>query len=191
MKIKLFVLVLLASSSSFAIDSSKCSTMLNNGWYKKYKWAGVGEANSKAVTAETKKSGAIPATFNMGTENTTVTLDPKYSTNVSVSNTQVTSSWGPCSLLAMKQRNLQREMYVQQNFDQIKKDIANGEGEHMKTLAWYALCDDNASQQYFQTLQKGFEQLNAAPQSGFVGQMDALVEQNTSLQGKCLNLTKL
>lgn len=188
---KVFLLILLVSSSAFALDSSKCSTMLNNGMYKKYKFAGVGEANTKAITGETKSAGSFKATSHLSTEGSTVTLDPKYSTNVSVSNTQVSSSWGDCSLFALQERKIQRDLYIAQNFDQIKKDIANGNGEHMTTLAWYALCDDNAASEYSKTLQNNFEKLSSEQESSFSKVIDQTIEENSALKTKCLSLTSL
>lgn len=165
--------------------------MLNKGLYKKYKWAGVGEANSKAMTAETKSSGTTKATSRMSTEGSTAIVDPKYTTNVSMSGSQGTSSWGQCSVFGLIERRDQRDLYVAQNFEQIKKDMANGNGEHLKTLAWYALCEDDASENYFQALQSNFEKLSVSSESSFTRALDGVIESNSVLKVKCFNLTAI
>lgn len=188
---KIILLALLAHSVSFAFDSSKCSSMLNKGLYKKYKFGGVGEANSKAITGETKSAGTTKATARISTEGSTAIVDPKYSTNASVSGSQGTSSWGPCSLFGLLERREQRELYVAQNFDQIKKDIANGSGEHLNTLSWYALCEDDAMAGYSQTLQDQFEVLQKSDQASFTQVLDRIVEGTPLVKVKCFNLSKL
>lgn len=188
---KIALLILLANSFALAFDSSKCSTILNKGLYKKYKWNGIGEANNKAMTAETKSSGSTKGTTRITSENTTAVVDPKYTTNVTVTGAQGTSSWGPCSAFGMLERRDQRDLYVAQNFDQIKKDIASGNGEHLKTLAWFALCEDHASDTYFQTLQSNFEKLSTSNEAHFTKTMDQVVESNSALKSQCFNLTAI
>jgi hypothetical protein len=188
---KIALLILLANSFALAFDSSKCSSMMNNGLYKKYKFGGVGEANSKAMTGETKSAGTTKATSRMSTEGSTAILDPKYTTNVSVSGSQGTSSWGQCSAFGLLERREQRELYVAQNFDQIKKDIANGKGEHLNTLSWYALCENDATVSYSKTLQNSFEVLANSAQPQFTKALDGIVEGIPALKAKCFNLSQL
>lgn len=186
---KIILVLFFLSSPAFAIDSAKCSRMLNDGMWKKYKWGGMGESNANAITAETRSSGPTTATSRISTEGTTAISDPVYYTNVSRSQTQSTSSWGDCSLFSLLERKLQREQYVRQNFDQIKKDIANGDGLHMETLSWFSLCDDQAQGSFNETLQKKFDQLGSSSESDFSKNMDQIVAASTSLTGKCVNLS--
>lgn len=165
--------------------------MLNDGMWKKYKWGGIGESNANAITAETRSSGPTTATSRISTEGTTALSDPVYYTNVSRSQTQSLSSWGDCSLFALQERKEQREQYVRQNFDQIKKDIANGDGLHMETLSWFSLCDDQAQGSFNETLQAKFERLGSSSESDFSKTMDQIITDNKSLTGKCINLSSL
>lgn len=165
--------------------------MLNDGMWKTYKWGGVGESNAKAMTAETKSSGPTTATSRISTEGTTAISDPIYYTNISRSQTQSLSSWGECSLFALLERKEQREQYVRQNFDQIKKDIANGDGLHMETLSWFSLCDDQAQGNFNETLQTQFEKLQVSSTSSFTQNMDQILGANKTLEGKCVNLSTL
>lgn len=188
---KIITLITLLSFPAFAIDSAKCSRMLNDGLYKTYKWGGMGESNAKAITAETKSSGPTTATSKISTEGTTALSDPVYYTNVSRSQTQSSSSWGDCSLFALRERKYQRELYVRQNFDQIKKDIANGDGHHMNTLSWFSLCDDDSQNHFNETLQEKFEQLGSASDTSLSSQIDSIIENSKALTGKCVNLSKI
>lgn len=188
---KIIVLITLLSFPAFAIDSAKCSRMLNDGLYKKYKWGGMGESNANAITAETRSSGPTTATSKISTEGTTALSDPVYYTNVSRSQTQSLSSWGECSLFSLQERKLQREQYVRQNFDQIKKDIANGDGLHMNTLSWFSLCDDEAQGNFNEMLQSEFGNLSLAKDEQLSSKIDQIIESSKSLQGKCINLSKI
>lgn len=188
---KILLLIFFFGLPAFAIDSAKCSTMLNDGMWKKYKWGGVGESNAKAMTAETKTAGSTTATSRISTEGSTAISDPVYYTNISRSQTQSLSSWGACSLFALQERKQQREQYVRQNFDQIKKDIANGDGLHMETLSWFSLCDDQALDSFNETLQQKFVKLGSSAEADFSKNMDQIVADNKSLTGKCINLSKI
>jgi len=186
---KIFILLTLMSAQSWAINSSGCSNLLNNGWFKKYKWAGVGESNTKAITAETKSSNFISAISKVTTENTTATVDPKYSSNVSTSQTQGTSSWGQCSLFALQERQEQRDLYVAQNLDQIKKDIANGNGHHLETLSWFSMCDESVNTQFNTELQKNIATLLVDNSKDFNAGIDKVIKSNQSLSEKCYILS--
>lgn len=155
----LLLSVFIFSSSAYAIDSAKCSKMLNDGLYKKYEWGGMGDYNLNAMTKESKKNGYTTASSNISTEGSTAALDPVYTSNVSTSQTQSTSSTGDCSLFALQERANQRDLYIAQNYDQIKKDIAKGSGEHLDALAWFSLCEDDAKNTFNHELQKNFENL--------------------------------
>jgi len=159
-----FLLILLmTSSASFALNSSKCSEMLNKGLYKTYKYGGVGEAAYNAITEGTKKDGSTVASSESSTtEPTTATFDPKYSTNVSRSETQSSSSWGDCSLFAMREELLkQRDVYITQNYHEILNETSRGQGEHLKVIAFYSLCEDSAALKLSSALQAKFADILA------------------------------
>ncbi len=189
---KLFILLLLAAPASFAWDSSKCSKMLNDGLYKKYEWGGVGDSNINAMTKETKKSGSFSGTSNITTEGTTAVSDPKYSTNVSTSQSQTSSSYGDCSLFGLKERREQRDLYLAQNFDQIKRDIAVGRGPHLESLSWFSLCEDGIKTQFNDTLQKNFSALYTEGDEKKVAlKIDSVVAEDARLRTGCFILSAL
>ncbi len=124
-----------------AMDSAKCSALLNDGLWKKYKYMGMGESNMKACTNGTKKDGSSTATSDGTTEGTTAMSDPKYTSHVHTSQTQSTSSWGECSMFANVERLKEdRELYIAQNETEVMIDLARGKGEHLKVLTFYSAC---------------------------------------------------
>lgn len=189
---RIFILLLLAGPATFAWDSAKCSKMLNDGLYKKYEWGGVGDYNINAMTKETKKSGSFSGTSHITTEGTTAVSDPQYSSNVSTSQSQSTSSYGDCSMFGLKERREQRELYLVQNFDQIKRDIAVGSGSHLDSLSWFSLCDDQSKAKFNQVLQKNFALLYAgADEKAVTLNIDAVLAGDASLQKSCFLLSSL
>lgn len=192
MKFSLLLVLVGASTLSvpaFAVDSGKCSSMLNEGLYKKYKWRGMGESNSKAITAETKSSNIVSASSKMTTEGSTASLDPKYSSNVSTSQTQASSSWGECSLFALQERKEQRDLYVEQNLDQIKKDISSGQGNHLQTLAWFSLCEDSAQAKFNQAMQEHMSDFLVTDSKELNKNIDGVIKGNAELSGQCYVLS--
>lgn len=188
---KFFLIVTFLSSSAWAIDSNKCSGLLNKGLYKKYKFAGMGEANMKAVTGETKNSNIASASSKISTENTTVISDPKYYSNVSTSQTQSTSSFGECSAFALQERRDLRDQYVAQNLDQIKKDVAMGDGGHLEVLSWFSLCEDSALREFNEALQNNLAKLVSLEASAFSKNLDQVIRADAGLAKKCYVLDQV
>lgn len=186
---KLFLTLMLLSSSAMAMDSSKCSGMLNKGLYKTYKWGGVGEANTKAITGETKRTNPFSATSKISTEGSTAVVDPKYSSNVSTSGTHSVSSWGECSLFALQERKEQRDLYIAQNLDQIKKDIANGDGAHLEILSWFSLCEDSVIPEFNRTMQEKAGDLLVDQAAVLSQNIDNAIKGSKSLANKCYVLS--
>lgn len=185
------LLFIFLSLQTYAFDSEKCSKMLNNGLYAKYKWGGIGPANSKAARSEIERVGSARASTNTSVEASTALLDPKYYSNVTTSDTQSTSSWGSCSLVAIRNLREKRDLYVAQNIDQIRKDMANGAGGHLDVIAWYSLCEDQVLFKLNTTLQNNFDTFDAKSASQFNQTYDKLVSQSKDLKGKCFNLTSI
>lgn len=182
---------MLASSSAFAWDSAKCSKMLNNGLYATYKWGGVGDSNLNAMTGETKKTNSASASSKISVEGTTAVLDPKYSSNISTSNTQGTSSWGDCSLFALQKRKEQRDLYLAQNGDQVKVDIAKGYGGHLEALSWFSLCDDQVILEFNSALQTEMKSLVDAHAQKLSQSIDKVIFSHKNLKSGCYNLSSI
>lgn len=177
------ILIIFTAQSGQAINQSSCSTMLNNGFYKKYEYAGI----DQPVTKATKKHGTIKSTSVTSTEGSTAVFDPKYWSNVSTSGTQGTSSWGECSLIGL-QRTLQiRENYIAVNKSEVFKEIAKSEGDHLAALASLSMCDDDKLNQFSSALQKNLPNLMKTPEGQFNQALDKIISEDSELNVSCFN----
>lgn len=188
MKITFVLMLALISLKSYAIDSDKCSAMLNNGLWKKYKYAGIGESYYKACTNGTKKDGSSTATSDGTTEGTTAISDPKYTSNVWTSESQSTSSWGACSMFAdVKRLKEDRELYIAQNEPEVLIDLARGSGEHLKVLAFYSACLPSAYNELGQKLQYQISNNNEGFTSKSISNdIDKVITTSKTLRELCL-----
>lgn len=148
--IKLLLFLLLAySTAASAINQAACSKLLNDGLYKKYEYGGIDQPLTKA----TKKHGLSKSTSVTSTEATTALLDPKYWSNITTSETQSTSSYGPCSAIALEHLRKIRNLYIAQNKDEVFNQISLGQGEHLNVLAVMSLCESKSLKKFNQSLQ--------------------------------------
>lgn len=186
---KFAFLIIIAPIMAWSWDSTKCSNMLNNGLYKKYKWGGVGDHNLKAMTQETKKAGASSASSNISTEGSTALLDPKYYTNVTRSESQSTSSTGECSPFALKERKQQREAFIVQNLEHIKVESAQGGGPYLEALAWISMCNDSVSPLFNSTLKANFQNVFLGHDA--VQALDKVVSDSVELRQGCYEFSSI
>lgn len=181
----MFLMALFVGESVWAINQSSCSKLLNNGFYKKYEYGGI----DQPVTKATKKHGSFKATFVVSTEGSTAVLDPKYWSNVSTSGTQGTSSWGDCSLIGL-QRTLEiRETYFAANQNEVLKDIARADGEHLAALASLSMCDDDQVELFNKTMQSNLPLLMDTKPGAYNSAIDKVVSSNPVLKKACFNGT--
>ncbi len=190
---KIWLMLILTSFlpwAAFGIDKVRCSRMLNDGWYKTYRWRGVGN-KFPDMTNETKRNGSSKAQSDIWSEGTTAAFDPKFSSNYSSYMTQVISSFGDCSLFALKERKNQRDLYIAQNFAQVRKEIAEGRGLHMETLAFMSLCEVEAQADFNNSLQSGFEELYSEKTQTVGFKIDQIINSSTKLNQQCFNLSSI
>lgn len=182
--------IVLASTSAFAIDSRKCSKMLNEGMWKRYKYGGMGEYNMNVMTQGTKKQGSSTVTSDVSTESSTALLDPKYYSNVSTSQTQSTSSWGDCSAFAhAEQLRKDREVYIAQNEHEVMMDVARGAGEHLKVITFYSACAPEAYPKLSAELQKSLAGEKTIPNTKTICQsIDKIISGNENLKTQCYSI---
>lgn len=185
-RIFLVILILFISNYSFAIDSAKCSKMLNDGWFKKYEYGGMGDYNLNAVTKATKREGSTIAYSEVVTESSTAISDPGYSTNVSSSQTQSTSSWGDCSMFAKQKMQDYQEKYIEQNYVQLLKQISIGDGEHLEMLAFFNICENKFYSSFNRILQKNYDNiLKTQNGKSAVKEIKSVLKSNQNLRNGC------
>lgn len=162
--------------------------MLNNGLWKKYRYGGIGEAYHNACTQGTKREGSSTVLSDGTTEGSTALVDPKYSSNVSTSQTQSLSSFGECSLFAQaEQLKKDREVYIVQNEYEVMIDISRGAGEHLKVLTFYSACAPEAYEELRTKLKESLSNAQTMPTSGEICQnIDKIISSNESLKDKCI-----
>lgn len=171
-----------------AVDSNKCSALLNDGLWKKYKYMGVGESNMRACTNGTKKDGSSTVTSDSTVETTTAISDPKFTSHVYTSQTQITSSWGECSMFADVERMKQdRELYIAQNETEVLIDLARGKGEHLKVIAFYSACLPSSYEELGKSLKLRMSQSAEGMNSSAIAEeIDKSINANEGLRHKCL-----
>ncbi len=186
----LFVLsvMMFVTSSAYAVDSVKCSKMLNDGLFKKYTYGGVGEAFWNVCTRNTKKEGSSTVTSDATTETSTMIVDTRYTSNVWTSQTQSTSSFGDCSLFAQaEQLKKDREVYIAQNEPEVLIDIARGSGEHLKVITFYSACNPEAYQELSSSLKKSISESKSLPDSKTIcANIDQIISKNEYLKANCV-----
>jgi hypothetical protein len=183
-----FVVMLIATSPLYAIDSKKCSNMLNNGMWRKYRYGGMGEAYWNACTQGTKKEGSSTVTSDSSTEASTTAVDTKYTSNVWTSQTQSTSSFGECSAFAQaEQLKKDREVYIAQNEHEVLIDIARGNGEHLKVITFYSACAPEAYKELSSDLQRSISGAADVPDTKTICvNIDKIISENQFLRTKCV-----
>ena len=160
--------------------------MLNNGWLKKYEYAGVGDSNLNAITRATKSKGTTAAYSDVSTESSTVISDPGYTTNTSKSQTQSTSSWGDCSAFAKIKMQEYQEKYIDQNYAQIIKQMATGGGEHLEMLAYFNICEDRSYSDFNEILQKNYQEIsNKVGAKNVVQEIKSVLKSDQNLKKSC------
>jgi hypothetical protein len=184
----IFMAMTALSTSVHAVDSRKCSAMLNNGLWKNYKYGGMGEAYWNTCTQGTKREGSSRVTSDGSTETTTMMTDTKYTSNVWSSQTQSTSSFGECSAFAKaEQLKKDREMYIAQNEYEVRIDIARGSGEHLKVITFYSACAQEAYSELSTKLKKSVSEMDSMPDSKTIcTKIDKIISDNQSLKDKCI-----
>ena len=164
--------------------------MLNNGWYKTYRWQGVGN-KFPDMTDESKRNGSSKAQTDISSDGTTAGLDPKFTSNYSSFMSEALSSFGDCSLFAIKERRNQRDLYIAQNFGQVRKEIAEGRGLHMETLAYMSLCEVDVQAEFNTTLQSAYEEVYSSKPRNIGTAIDKIISSDSNLTQKCFNLSSI
>lgn len=154
-----FFLILFSVAQKAQADRGACVKYIySHGWWRKYKYMHL------TSTEMSKKNGSSTVTTQRSTEDTTASSDPGVSTGYSSSQTQSTSSWGPCAWSIFFTMLESREKYIAQNFVPVKKQMALGGGGHLAALAYFSLCEEHSQEHFSQALQRNFEKFSSLPQ---------------------------
>ena len=171
----------LAQANTALADQYSCAKMVyKDGWLKTYEYKG------NTWGANTKKHGAVSSTVGSSTEQTTASFDPGVTTGGYMSSSQYSSSWGECSMLEYHITKQMREEYIDQNLQEIKKQVALGEGNHVDALAYLSGCKGIEKAQWKRELQGSMERLyDAKTGASFAGQVSGMIQQNADFSKQC------
>ncbi len=100
-------------------------------------------------------------------------------------------SSGDYSLLAIKKLKKQRDLYIAQNFDQVRKEIAEGRGPHMETLSIMSMCEVDTQSDFNSTLQASFEKIYLFKSQSLGFAIDDIISSSERLKSKCFNLSSI
>lgn len=142
MRIVNFLSLVLVSVFVNSAYADKCGEFVYNkkGMLRKYEYLNL------HLTENTKKHGSSSSTFGITTESTTASSDPGVYTGQVIGSSQSLSSWGECkfnptALMDLFGSREEYKDYIAQNLEEVKKQMAQGDGGHLHTLAAAHHCE--------------------------------------------------
>lgn len=162
-------------------DSYSCAKMVfKDGWLKQYEYKG------NTWGANTKKHGAVSSTVGSSAESVTSSVDPGVMTGNIMSTMQFSSSWGECSMVDYYITKEFREQYIEQNMNEVKKQIAKGDGHHIRSLAFLSGCTNLEYDHWVQQLRANMTHFyDAKKAKDFGTHLDNMIQKNNSLSKNC------
>jgi hypothetical protein len=183
MKWFVFTAMFLFSLEAHAYNDKKCFQFYTKNGLRKYDY--FGDFSSEA----SKKMGSSKATSQASTQGTTRGIDPMVTTGEFSSTTQFVSSNGECSAIGLNEEQKKRESYIARNLDEIKQDVARGQGEHLDALYVLSGCGGSLESEFYRTLQSQFERLEGVDneRAWFSVEMDSILGGHPGLSTGCRN----
>ncbi len=123
-------------------------------------------------------------------ENTIISALFRSTTNHSFSSQLfgITSGTSGCSQHSLVKRDMAPVYYAEANKEELKIDMARGEGEYLTTFAEALGCPSNLKKQFSNETQKNFSKIfptsNTTPLE-MLNSVKAVIKENSSLQGQC------
>ncbi len=171
------IILLSVFSFSGVAYASKCGEFVYNkkGMLRKYQYLNL------HLTENTKKHGSSSSSFGITTESSTASIDPGVYTGQVTGAAQSTSSRGeskmdPTAMMDLFGSREEYKDYIAQNLDEVKKEVAQGDGGHLHTLAAAHRCDALA---FGKTAQKSMERivdLDVSSTEAFLVSMNAVAK---------------
>lgn len=180
---------LLFTADAFAYHPSQCwktytkSAMLGKYEYKYSSWDFI---SSKTSTEE----GFSQVSSMSMTQHSRLSVDPGVTTTgASQSQTEFTSSKGDCSVWAGLL--MRREKFIAANLPAIKREIAYGDGEMLRSLVYLSGCSEATSKTVMMRLQASFQALDAVDNvsSAFSEAVDNVMARDAEISRACLSVS--
>lgn len=187
-RVSLFAVALFLfwGDAAFAYKWEQCRRFVIGGaWFRKYEIAGPG--SGFITTRKSSSMSTVRISTDWSTEASTISTDSGVWTKYTTAPSQWISSTGACSLLAFHQNLFDREIYIAENLEEIKTDLARGQGEHVNVLA-YLSCEDGVASQFRNALRENFETLYEADnQAVFLSEeIDRITLSTPALKNRCI-----
>ncbi len=181
MKPIVLLFFVLFAFNAHGYDDKRCFKFYTKNGMRKYDYFG------DFSTEASKKYGSSKATSQSTTQGTTMAVDPMVYTGQSTSAVQFLSSWGECSFIGLNNEQLLRESYIARNLNEIKQDVAMGDGEHLQALFVLSGCDDRLSAEFNKALQQNFDRLDRVDNETFWFsiEMDDVLSRDQVLATSC------
>lgn len=129
----------------------------------KYMWG-----SSDTITKG--QEGSSKVTSANTTQGTTAGVDPGVTTGYTKRDSMSISSRKPCAFFAEARR--EREQFTVDNGDELKRDVARGDGPSLKAFAVLSGCRDEALARYFQAARSSYASLADAQGLALSGAID-------------------
>jgi hypothetical protein len=147
------------TQAASAIDIPKCGKMINQGWFMKYDYFGLYFHGVTVSLDGTKNQGTSHVTTEGSKQMSTGMLDLGLWTNSTTGTSQSTSSWGECSLFAEFIRKERMKIFMAENLNELKMDIASGSGEYLQAASEIYLCRHDKQQAMSEVFRGHFKKI--------------------------------
>lgn len=162
------------------VHAGKCGEyVFKHGWLRKYKYA-------HNTTSQNASKFGISTLFDYISETTTSITDPGVTTGLSSSTKSFFSSKGDCSAW----KKLFGSYYIEQNLDDIRKQIAYGTGEHLNALAYFSGCKEQAVEKFSRKMNEEYDRFAEFKDNEgekFLNEISKITKTDALLKESCNN----
>lgn len=125
------------------------------------------------------------------TEQSTASVDPGITTGNWESQTEYTSSKGKCGLFWSQNSSWwKRQVFVAENYPELRRDVARGDGEYLDALQHLSLCQGVSQRAFSSALKAAYRELYQSDDlQTFSQQVDAVIRSHPSLATGCRQLS--
>jgi hypothetical protein len=147
----------------------------------KYKYANL------TIAEGTKKYGSTGWTGGAPSEYSTAIIDPGVWTGYSTGLQQNLSSYGPCKWGAVAVINKNREQFIAQNLEVLKRELATGKGEFSDVLISSYYCNHEQDHQLKRIIRQRYIDLSISTGNGATINhgINKIIQENSDLLRSC------
>lgn len=105
---------------------------------------------------------------------------------LSTSTSQFVSSTGPCAMIGQLEHD--KKVFIAQNYDELKLEIAQGHGETLNAFASLSKCSGDSVHVFPKLMQNNYELIYSSESSsvdGIYNAIEGVIKSNELLSGNC------